>query len=68
MGLLVNTLWMMMNNMDYSVIKCSSTWENIEKLNKGWSKDIKYIVTDINDNKFLSSVFLNQSVNSLAFL
>lgn len=39
--------------MDYSVIKCSSTWKNIEKLNKGWSKDQKYIVTDINNNKFL---------------
>ena len=39
--------------MDYSVIKCSSTWKNIEKLNKGWSKDQKYIVTDISNNKFL---------------
>ena len=50
---MVDSLKMIINNMDYSVIKCSSTWKNVEKLNKGWSKDRKYIVTDINNNKFL---------------
>ena len=39
--------------MNFKAIKCSSSWKNIEKLNKGWSKDQKYIVTDINNNMFL---------------
>ena len=39
--------------MDLSVIKCLNNYKNIEKLNKGWSKDQKYIVTDQFDNKLL---------------
>ena len=39
--------------MNLSVIKCLKNYKSIEKLNKGWSKDKKYIVIDSNDNKLL---------------
>ena len=39
--------------MDLSVIKCLKNYKSIERLNKGWSKDTKYIVIDSNDTKLL---------------
>lgn len=37
----------------YKNIPQSSDWSSIEPLNKGWSKDLKYIVTDKAQRKFV---------------
>ena len=39
--------------MNLSVIKCLDNYKSIERLNKGWSKDTKYIVIGKDGNKLL---------------
>lgn len=39
--------------MDLSAIKCSKDFKDITLLNKGWSKDTKYIVTNNDNSKYL---------------
>ena len=39
--------------MDLKTIKCSGNFKNIKPLNKGWSKDKKYIITNKDNSKYL---------------
>jgi len=60
-----------LNNKRFISIKSSINWINIQPLNKGWSKDEKYIVTDNQGDKYLlriSSIELYESKNKQFYL
>jgi serine/threonine-protein kinase len=41
------------NNMNLERIRCSENFKEIVPLNKGWSKDKKYIITNNDNSKYL---------------